>query len=467
MTHPPDAETPMNTPVRNRRKATQRERLLKGMVAAANRGGYAGANVSEVIAQAGVSRPTFYDYFSDRDACFLAAMADAHDRLLGEIRDAIAASAPEQALASALAATVAFAASDPAQARFLMKETLAGGPDALQERDRQIRASAKPVEAALRQVPAGAMIPDLPVAAVLGAVHRLLASRLRRGERAFGEFADDLRSWAESYGQVAGEQRWRKLAPRAAPKRPPHLAPATTLRAPARLGRGRPRLSEEEVAENHRQRIMFATAQVVQQRGYSTATVSEITRLASVDSRAFYRLFTDKQEAFSAIHELGFQYLMAATASAFFAGKSWPERVWEAFRAATQSIDDMPTLAHVAFVESYAVGVRGIQRVEDSRAAFTIFLQEGYRYQPAATPPSRVALEAIITTVFEIIYLQARASAKPETAGLLADMVHLALAPFMGTQATNGFIDERLRQSRRASSSGHGKVRQRTGERSK
>ena len=95
--------------------------------------------------------------------------------------------------------------------------------------------------------------------------------------------------------------------------RSPYLPP-TTLRAPPPLGPGRPRLSEEEVAENHRQRIMFATSQIVQERGYTAATISEITRLAGVDGRAFYRLFADKQEAFGSIHELGFQYLMAATA---------------------------------------------------------------------------------------------------------------------------------------------------------
>jgi AcrR family transcriptional regulator len=190
---------------------------------------------------------------------------------------------------------------------------------------------------------------------------------------------------------------------------------------------------------------MFATSQIVQERGYTAATVAEITRLAGVDGRAFYRLFADKQEAFSAIHELGFQYLMAATAGAFFAGKSWPERIWEAFRAAAQSIDDTPTFAHVAFVEAYAVGPRGIQRVEDTHTAFTIFLQEGYRFQTDGdAPPSRLALEAIITTIFEIIYVQTRASAKPKTAGLLAHFVHLCLAPFIGVTATDGFIDEQL-----------------------
>jgi AcrR family transcriptional regulator len=436
----PAANPEINTPLQNRRKASQRERLLTGMIAVANRDGYAGANVSEVIGEAGVSKPTFYDYFQDRDDCFVAAIADVHERLLAEVRDAVAGGAAERAVESALEATVAFARSQPADARFLMKEALAGGPRALDERDRGISDTAKAIEDAFKRAPKQTKLPDVPVAAVLGAVHRLLASRLRRNERSLGGLEQDLVAWVESYRRATSQRQWHKLKPLAAPERSPHL-PATTLHAPPMLGPGRPRLSEEEVAENHRQRIMFATARVVQERGYTAATVLEITRLSGVDGRKFYRLFADKQEAFSAIHELGFQYLMAATAGAYFAGKSWPERVWEAFRAAMQSVDDTSTFAHVAFVEAYAVGPRAIQRVEDSRIAFTIFLQEGYRNQPEGqAPPSRVALEAIITTIFEIVYLQTRASAEPMTAGLLGHIVHMCLTPFIGGEASDGFL---------------------------
>jgi AcrR family transcriptional regulator len=45
------------------RKSTQRERLLNGVITVANRDGSSRASVSAVIAEAGVSRPTFYDYF--------------------------------------------------------------------------------------------------------------------------------------------------------------------------------------------------------------------------------------------------------------------------------------------------------------------------------------------------------------------------------------------------------------------
>jgi TetR/AcrR family transcriptional regulator len=440
------AHAEIDAPRQNRRKATQRERLLAGMIVAANREGYAGANVSNVIEEAGVSRPTFYDYFTDRDGCFIATVVDVHKRLLGEARDAVAGHEPEHALAATVGAMVDFAGARPEEARFLCKEALAGGPGALDARDAGIREIAKLIEGAFKRVGAQTSIPDVPVAAVLGGVQRLLASRLRRSERALGSLREDLVAWIESYAAPAGKRRWDTLNRLPAPERSPYL-PRTALRPPALLPPGRPRIPEAEIAENHRQRIMFATAQVVQERGYTAATVAEILRRASVDGRVFYRLFADKQEAFSAIHEFGFQYLMATTAGAFFAGNSWPERIWEGFRAATQSVDETPAFAHVAFVEAYAVGDGAIQRVEDSRTAFTIFLQEGYRHQTRGTPPSRVALEAIIATIFEIVYLQARASAKPKTAELVGHIVHMCLTPFMGAKAANNFIDTKLAEN--------------------
>ncbi len=92
----------------------------------------------------------------------------------------------------------------------------------------------------------------------------------------------------------------------------------------------------------------------------------------------------------------------------------------------------------MGFVEAYAVQVpAGFQRVEDSHSAFTvIFLQEEYRHQDDRKTP-RVAPEAIITTIFEILYLQTRARVKPKTATLLPHLVHMCLVPFIGAGEAN------------------------------
>jgi AcrR family transcriptional regulator len=433
----------INIQLQKGRKSTQRERLLAGMVAAANKGGYPGATVSEVITQAGVSRPTFYDYFADRDECFVACAENVLAGLLSEVRSAVRERAPEEALAGAIEALVAFALTDPTKARFLMMEVLAGTTAALDARDEGIRKIAQVVERALGRAPAEQPTPDLPVAIVIGTAQRLLGSRLRRGERALETAREDLLAWARSYERPARAGHWHTLTAARSIAPSPFL-PSTPTSPPARLGPGRPRLPEEKVAENHRRRILFATTEAIAEQGYAAVTIAEITKLAGIDGRAFYRLFAEKQEVFDAIYESGLQQMLALVARGFFARESWPERIWEALGVLTQSAQSNPAGAQVALVAAHAVGPAAVHRVEDSRAAFTVFLQEGYRYAGHDEQPSPLALEAIATGVFEILYRAARERESRDTAGLLPHVAHICLAPFMGSEEAGRFIDRQL-----------------------
>jgi AcrR family transcriptional regulator len=443
MSASPASRRSINTSLQKRLKSTQRERLLAGLVTSANVSGYAGASVSKVIEHAGVSRPTFYDYFSDRDDCFLAAVAYAQQLLLAEVRLAVQSRAPEDAYAAAIETLVAFAVEEPAMAQFLASDALTGVEAALDARDTGITELARIVEEQLALAPASKPIPDLPLEIAIGTVQRLLASRLRRGERALEGLLEDVLAWSESYAQPARKHRWRTVDSHEPAAPSPFVSP-TPLQIQPRPVPRRPRPSGQTISENHRQRSMFAVSQIVQQHGYHATTINEITKLAGIDNHAFYRQFASKKETFDAVYELGYQHLMSTAADAFFAGASWPERIWEAMRAAIQTMQRDPAIAHLGFVAAYAVGPWEIQRVEDSRAAFTVFLQEGYRHRPQDDPQPRLALEAILASVFELVYRAARESSEPQLTGLLGHIMHLCLTPFMGSGAANRFIDRKL-----------------------
>ncbi|MFI4977799.1 MAG: TetR/AcrR family transcriptional regulator [Solirubrobacterales bacterium] len=440
---------PINTALPKGRKSTQRERLVSGMIAAANRDGYAGASVSAVIEQAGVSRPTFYDYFADRDECFLAAITDSHERLENEIRIAVGEHPSEDAIRATIGAILAFSSEDPARAHFLMNESMAGGPRALDARDQGIAEIEQIIEDAHRHVAPTTAIPDVCPRILIGGIYRLLSPRLRRGEPSLAGLAEDLERWSESYELPVGKHRWRSLEPSSPPPLSPFL-PESPQRTPTPLGPGRPGISKEEVAANHRERILYAAAQLAGEKGYTATTIADITRRAGIDGRAFYALFIDKQDVFMTVHELGLQQVMNATSSAFFAGASWPERIWEAGRAFTQFLEQNPLITHVGFVEAHAVGPGAAQRVQDSHIAFAMFLQEGYLHVSRQPPPARAAVEAIISTLFEIVYHQARAGAKLKISGLLGQMTFLCLAPFLGAGETNKFIDRKTAAPRKA-----------------
>lgn len=413
------------------------------MVELAGRDGLAAATIAHVIASAGVSRPTFYEYFSDRDACFLAALADVHRQLLADVRAALERHPPEHAVRATIVALMAFANAQPARARLAMNEALGGGRRALDARDRWIVEIAQVVEEAERQAPPTAAVPDVETSALIGGICRMLAARLRRGEPGTSVLREDLLCWVASYEQPAGSQGWRTVAPipLAAPS-----TPSAALLAPAPLPPGRPRVSSEEVLHAHRQRILLATAAVAREKGFPATTIAEVSRRAGVDGRAFYRLFANKQEAFAAVHELFFQHLVALTASAFFTGESWPERIWKAVQTFAEVLERNPSLAYFEFVESHAVGPLAMQRLNDATAAFTIFLQEGYRQQHDRPPP-HLALEAIVATSFEIFYRQIRLHVDVPLAGLTPHLARLSLVPFLGVAETGELVREKLRDT--------------------
>jgi len=427
------------------RKNTQRERLLAGMLHASLRHGYAEASVTRTIVHAGVSRPTFYDYFKDKDDCFLAVQDESSERLIAHVKRAVADSDPARAVQAGVRAIATFAEADPDAARFLAEEAIAGGQRALDRRKRTIAEIELAIEQARAQTPARAPTPDLPTGALIGGLHWLLAPVLRRGERDLTALARDVEAWIDTYLAPTDTHRWRTLEPG------PSIAPSTHVsdlprEAPRPLPPGRPRISAAEVARNQRDRILYATAIVAARKGYTATRVADIASAAKLDRRVFYNHFPDKRQAFLAVHEFALRHAMTLAAGAFFSAATWPERIWEGIRASCQFGAGYPVATHIAFVESHAVGAPAVRRIEDSHAAFTIFLHEGFQH--TTKPPPQIALQAIVATIFEIGYRQALDHNSEMMPRLAGHATYLALTPFLGPQAANEFIDGKLQATR-------------------
>jgi AcrR family transcriptional regulator len=434
------------------RRGTQRERLLAAISSLLSRDSLDAVTVSEIVALARVSRPSFYEHFTDKEDCFLAALGPLRRQLLAEIGAAVAAGPPEHAAGATMRALLAFADSEPVGARLLISDPLAAGRRSLDARDELIAAAARPIEESFARVPSGAPIPALAPRLLVGVSCRLLASRLRRGEACSAEMLRELLDWLASYELPAGEHGWRGargLTPAS------DCSPLTiaALRAPPALASRRPRIRVQAASENQWLRIVFATAEIVMSDGYAASTVAHITQQAGVNARAFYRLFSCKEQALAAAREMFFRHAMAQTAGAFATGASWPARVREAGVAFTRCVEQNPALAYVSFTEGHAGGPVAMGRLQELVSAFTIFLQEGYRFQAPvqarrARPPSGLALQAAVTSVFELCYLQGRGHGAPGLTGMSEQIVFICLAPFLRAPYTNKVLQERLSPAR-------------------
>jgi AcrR family transcriptional regulator len=433
---------------RTARRQSQRERILTAAGELLASVGFKNLTVAQVIERAGVSRPTFYEYFSDKEDCFLAVLAPLRRGLLADVRLALAGAAPECAAATVTERLLAFASADPAAARVLLAEPMTGGRRCLDARDRLVRELSRLIDGSLADARSTTTLPGIEPELLVGVLARLLASRLQSPAPLARGLQGELLEWLSVYRMSGGGRRWSDLAAPRHVGRSPYLTEGP-LRPPPRLLPGRPRIPEDAVAENQRQRIMFAAAELVHRNGFDQVTVSDIAALAGVDGRVFYRHFPSKSHALQAMHETLFRHLMAVTAGAFVAGESWPERVWEAARACTQCLEQNDSATYAAFVEGDASdSARGARAFMQ---AFTIFLQEGYRAQLpgshlAPRSPAPVELEAIVTAVFELSYRHARDPSERHLAGLVDQIVFLAVAPFLGASQAHEFLTKRVRR---------------------
>jgi AcrR family transcriptional regulator len=165
--------------------AVQRERLIAAMLRAAAELGYRELNVQDVIERAGVSRPTFYEHFANKEACFLAAF----DETAARLRERVEAAARKggdnlrDRLRFGLETLLHFVATEPEAASSLIVEARAASVDAVMRRDELLDHFAVCIDTQVRE-----LLPDAPsyspitAAGIVGGVEALLYSRLNKGE---------------------------------------------------------------------------------------------------------------------------------------------------------------------------------------------------------------------------------------------------------------------------------------------
>jgi AcrR family transcriptional regulator len=169
--------------------AAQRRRMLAAMVAAVAEKGYAAVSVTDVVSRARVSRATFYEQFTDRQDCFLAAFRACADHLAGAVAEGSDAEPdPRRRLRATLDAYLRSLAAFPEGARVCLVDIHAAGPAGARAR-REVQRHFAGVLARLHEDLAAAGHPvrpvtDLDLELLVGAVSSAVTSRVALGEAA-------------------------------------------------------------------------------------------------------------------------------------------------------------------------------------------------------------------------------------------------------------------------------------------
>lgn len=118
----------------------QRERLIAGLAEAVAENGFAATTIGHITRHAAVSRRTFYEHFSSKDECFVAAYDAVMEQLGERVREAYEAAGDwPHAVRDGIAAMLSFLAGEPHLARLCMVEALVAGPVVVDRYDAAIQ----------------------------------------------------------------------------------------------------------------------------------------------------------------------------------------------------------------------------------------------------------------------------------------------------------------------------------------
>jgi AcrR family transcriptional regulator len=118
----------------------QRERLIAGLAEAIAENGYSGTTIAHITSHAAVSRRTFYEHFSSKDECFVAA----YDTVMKELTARVSAAFEGEddwphSVKAGISAMLEFLAAEPSLARLCMVEALVAGPVVVERYDAAIQ----------------------------------------------------------------------------------------------------------------------------------------------------------------------------------------------------------------------------------------------------------------------------------------------------------------------------------------
>ena len=175
-----------------------RARVLEGMAHAVSRKGYAETTIADIVAEASVSRRTFYEHFESKAACLVALYEAASHNALKVLRGAIDAQhGAHLRIENALRAYLGCMAANPVLVRTLFIEILHLGPEGLASRRRVNREIAGFI---VQTVPA--ISPQLAMA-IVGGINELVLEYIEQDK--VGQLAELVEPASRLVHAVLGE----------------------------------------------------------------------------------------------------------------------------------------------------------------------------------------------------------------------------------------------------------------------
>ncbi len=194
-------------------------------------------------------------------------------------------------------------------------------------------------------------------------------------------------------------------------------------------------VSRAASAADQRRRILEATADLVAEEGFASATIEQIVRRARVGYATFYKHFADKEEAFLALLDAAIERTLYVVEEAFDGEAGpWPDKVGAGLGALLELVAAHPNVARACFVEAPTAGPEAAARHEAALKRFEPLLRPGRELNPrgAELPAS---LESTLTGgVMWVVNQRLIAGEEEKLRGLLPEALEFLLRPYVGEE---------------------------------
>jgi AcrR family transcriptional regulator len=208
-----------------------------------------------------------------------------------------------------------------------------------------------------------------------------------------------------------------------------------------RLPRGPHSLTREQVAADQRGRVMAALTDVVAEKGYTAATIADVSTRAGVSRKAFYAHFANKEACFLETYDAIVAAGMERIAELYRDLDGLSQGAESGIGALLELAIENPNVLRLVMVEAAAMGPAGVARHERLVAGYEELLRESLGLSPTSGTIPNPVLRAIVGGLSKVLYTHVQSGKHERLRELLGDIVAWATSYYPAPASMTGLRD--------------------------